>query len=71
MAARITVWSNGDILTHSDLNNSFTTIRDAVNASALFKDVSSQTVSVEHVDFWRMLVKWKAFIISTVGSGFR
>ena len=39
-------WINGDILTHSDLNNSLTTIRDAVNASALFKDVSSQTVTV-------------------------
>jgi len=39
-------WSNGEVLTHTDLNGNFATIRDNVNAYALFRDVASQTVSV-------------------------
>lgn len=41
-----TTWAAGDVLTASALNTNFTTIRDAVNTSALFKDVAAQTVSV-------------------------
>lgn len=38
-------WSAGEILTHSALNTNFSTIRDYVNAHALWLDVASQTVS--------------------------
>jgi hypothetical protein len=42
----LTSFSGGSTAIASQVNSNFTTIRDAVNAYALFKDVSSQTVSV-------------------------
>lgn len=46
IAAYPTDWSANQVLTEAALEGQFNHIRDGVNASCLFKDVASQTVSV-------------------------